>query len=340
MSIVDRYLEINRASWDERAAAHAASEFYGVHRFIEDPDFISDVVRFDLPRLGDIRSLRGVHLQCHIGTDTISLARLGARIIGLDLSPASVEHARLLSERAGPHVEFVEAELYQAAAVLGSESFDLVFTGIGALCWLPLVRAWARVVAELLAPGGRLFLREAHPIALGARRAATRRTPSHGLSVLRARRPDHLRRSGHVRRNRPDIYPERHAYVEPRLRRDRDCAIRRRHGTHDAPRARQHPLGGPARKDDANRARRVAADRPPVAPTTHLHAASDQARLTPRSVGPLQTRANARTRRGPATIEFAVRGEFTIDPFGARGESVSEQDEIAKAGARRVMIRA
>jgi 2-polyprenyl-3-methyl-5-hydroxy-6-metoxy-1,4-benzoquinol methylase len=145
---MDRYLEINRASWDERAVAHTASNFYGVHRFIEDPDFISDVVRFDLPRLGDIRGLRGVHLQCHVGTDTISLARLGARMIGLDLSPASLEQARLLSERAGPHVEFVEAELYQAAAVLGSGSVDFAFTGIGALCWLPLVDAWARVVAS------------------------------------------------------------------------------------------------------------------------------------------------------------------------------------------------
>jgi SAM-dependent methyltransferase len=160
----DRYLELNRASWDERAPAHAASPDYGLDRFIEDPHFISDVVRFDLPRLGDIRGLRGVHLQCHIGTDTISLARLGARMTGLDLSPASLEQARALSERAGPHVEFVEAEVYDAVAVLEREAFELVFTGIGALCWLPSVRRWADVVAELLAPGGRLFIREGHPM--------------------------------------------------------------------------------------------------------------------------------------------------------------------------------
>jgi SAM-dependent methyltransferase len=83
---------------------------------------------------------------------------------GLDLSPASLEQARLLSERAGPHVEFVEAELYQAAEVLGTEVFEFVFTGIGALCWLPSVARWAKVVAALLAPGGRLFLREGHPM--------------------------------------------------------------------------------------------------------------------------------------------------------------------------------
>ena len=133
-------------------------------RFIEDPTFLSHIVRFDLPRLGDIRRLRGVHLQCHIGTDTISLARLGARMTGLDFSPASLEQARLLSERAGPHVEFVEGELYQAAALLGKQSFDFVFTGIGALCWLPSVDRWANVVTDLLVPGGRLFLREGHPM--------------------------------------------------------------------------------------------------------------------------------------------------------------------------------
>jgi SAM-dependent methyltransferase len=161
---VDRYVEVNRASWDEMAPAHAASPDYEVSRFVEDPAFLSRVVRFDLPRLGDIRGLRGVHLQCHIGTDTISLARLGAGMTGLDASGASLAQARLLSDRAGPHVQFVHAELYGAVAALGSEVFDLVFTGIGALNWLPSVARWAEVVAELLVPGGRLFMRECHPM--------------------------------------------------------------------------------------------------------------------------------------------------------------------------------
>jgi SAM-dependent methyltransferase len=122
------------------------------------------VVRFDLPRLGDVTGLAGVHLQCHIGTDTISLARLGARMTGLDFSPASLEQARGLSETAGPMVEFVEAEVYDAPAVLGRDRFDFVFTGVGAICWLPNIRRWAEVVAALLAPGGWLFIREGHPM--------------------------------------------------------------------------------------------------------------------------------------------------------------------------------
>lgn len=160
----DRYVEVNRASWDERAPAHAASPDYGLGRFVDDPKFVSDIVRFDLPRLGDIGGVRGVHLQCHIGTDTLSLARLGATMTGVDFSPVSLEQARLLSERAGPHVEFVEAEVYEAVELLGRGTFDLVFTGIGALCWLPSIVRWANVVSDLLGPGGRLFLREGHPM--------------------------------------------------------------------------------------------------------------------------------------------------------------------------------
>jgi SAM-dependent methyltransferase len=158
------YRTVNRANWDERAPAHAASPDYALDRFAADPAFISDVVRFDAPRLGDVAGLRGVHLQCHIGTDTISLARLGARMTGLDFSPASIEQARALAERVGADVEFVEAEVYDAVRWLGAGAFDLVYTGVGALCWLPDIRRWAGVVSHLLARGGRLFVREGHPV--------------------------------------------------------------------------------------------------------------------------------------------------------------------------------
>jgi SAM-dependent methyltransferase len=161
---MEDYRTVNRSGWDERAPAHAASPDYAVERFAADPAFISDVVRFDLPRLGDIAGLRGVHLQCHIGTDTISLARLGAKMTGLDFSPVSLAEARGIAARSGADVDFVESEVYGAVGVLGRAAFDLVFTGIGALCWLPSIARWAEVVAGLLRPGGRLFLREGHPM--------------------------------------------------------------------------------------------------------------------------------------------------------------------------------
>ncbi|MFM8896679.1 MAG: class I SAM-dependent methyltransferase, partial [Actinomycetales bacterium] len=152
-------------SWDERAPLHAASPDYGLDRFRSDPDYLSDVVAFDLPRLGSIEGLRVLHLQCHIGTDTVSLARLGAsRVTGLDFSPASLAVARDLAADLGLPLDFVQTNAYQAAEVLGHGVFDLVYTGIGALCWLPSIERWAQVVSDLLAPGGRLFLREGHPV--------------------------------------------------------------------------------------------------------------------------------------------------------------------------------
>jgi SAM-dependent methyltransferase len=142
MGTMDDYLDVNRANWDERAPAHAASPDYGFQRFVADPEHLSGVVRYDLPLLGDVSGLTGIHLQCHIGTDTLSLARLGARMTGLDLSPASLA----------------------APQALGGRRFDLVYTGVGALCWLPDIDRWAAVVDELLVPGGRLFVREGHPM--------------------------------------------------------------------------------------------------------------------------------------------------------------------------------
>jgi hypothetical protein len=87
-----------------------------------------------------------VHLQCHTGTDTVSL---GAEMTGLDFSPAALEQARALAGTARADVGFVEADLYDAVDALGPGRFDLVYTGIGALCWLPDIDRWATMVAGL-----------------------------------------------------------------------------------------------------------------------------------------------------------------------------------------------
>ncbi|MAT17707.1 MAG: SAM-dependent methyltransferase [Leifsonia sp.] len=158
------YLEVNRANWDARAPLHAASPDYRLDAFRADPAHLSDVVRFDLPRLGDIAGLRAVHLQCHIGTDTLSLHRLGAHVTGLDFSPASLAEARRLAADVGAAIDFVEADVHLAAEVLEPGSFDLVYTGIGAIGWLPRIRPWAAAAAALLKPGGRFFMREGHPL--------------------------------------------------------------------------------------------------------------------------------------------------------------------------------
>ncbi|KAM3439637.1 hypothetical protein MY4824_002629 [Beauveria thailandica] len=160
---------LNKNLWDERAPLHAASPDYNVRDFLTNPSYISSVVAFDAPLLGPLAGLRCAHLQCHIGTDTLSLARRGAAsVVGLDFSSASLNEARRLaaatSSSGGDKLDFFEASVYDALRVLPNAEFDLVFTGIGALCWIPDIREWAAVVAGLLKKGGRLFLREGHPM--------------------------------------------------------------------------------------------------------------------------------------------------------------------------------
>jgi len=158
------YRAINHANWESRVRHHAASDEYQLQRFVADPQHLSDVVTFDLPRLGPIEGLDVVHLQCHIGTDSTSLARLGANVTGLDFSGSALTVARQLAESVGSTIAYVEADVYDAVGALGGARFDLVYTGIGALCWLPDVRRWAHTVAGLLRPGGELFMREGHPV--------------------------------------------------------------------------------------------------------------------------------------------------------------------------------
>lgn len=157
------YRAINLANWDSRVPHHVAG--YGLEQFRGDSDHLSGVVRFDMPRLGSVEGLDVLHLQCHIGTDTLSLARLGAgSVTGLDFSAPALQAAGALAVDCGAAIKYVESDLYDAVEALGGRRFDLVYTGMGALCWLPDISRWAQVVSALLQPGGRLFMREGHPV--------------------------------------------------------------------------------------------------------------------------------------------------------------------------------
>jgi len=158
---VDDYLEINKQNWNSRVPIHLQG--YQISKFFEDPEHISDVVRFDVPRLPDLKGLEGIHLQSHIGTDTLSLVRLGAKMTALDFSAPALEAAKDLAERLGHDLETVESDVYSAPSVI-QKKFDFVYTGIGAICWLPDIKKWAEVVSSLLKPGGFLFIREGHPM--------------------------------------------------------------------------------------------------------------------------------------------------------------------------------
>lgn len=165
MSNSQTYFEANRKNWNERAEIHARSRAYNLDAFRNDPEHLSGVVSFDQTYLGDIQGAQVVHLQCHIGTDTLSLARLGAEVTGLDLSETSLETARRLFADTGTPGTFKLGNVYDAPQILGKR-YDLVYTGVGALNWLPSIKEWARVVYDLLLPGGRIYLREGHPMLL------------------------------------------------------------------------------------------------------------------------------------------------------------------------------
>lgn len=160
---IDHHRETNRANWDARVDIHVGSDEYGIRRFVDDPKFVGEVVSFDATRLGDVDGKRLLHLQCHIGTDTIGWARLGAEVTGIDMSPKSIDAARSISERTGTGARFIVSELYDAPAAL-PETFDIVYTGVGAINWLPDIQGWAEVVAQFLEPGGRFYMREGHPV--------------------------------------------------------------------------------------------------------------------------------------------------------------------------------
>jgi SAM-dependent methyltransferase len=152
--------EINRAMWNERVPIHLASRFYDVPAFKKGA---STLRPFEAAELGPVAGKELVHLQCHFGMDTLSWARLGARVTGLDFSEAAIETARKLAAEVGLEASFVCSDVYSAPEALGRR-FDIVYTGIGALCWLPDIEQWAQVVSRLLRPGGRLYLVEGHPM--------------------------------------------------------------------------------------------------------------------------------------------------------------------------------
>jgi 2-polyprenyl-3-methyl-5-hydroxy-6-metoxy-1,4-benzoquinol methylase len=152
--------EANRQLWDQWADLHFSSEFYGVERFLLGGLSLPSC---DIEAVGPVTGLSLLHLQCHFGMDTLSWARLGAKVTGLDFSERAIGRARELASECGLEAKFVCADVYRTPEEIG-EHFDRVVTTAGVLPWLPNVRAWAQVVARMLRPGGMFYLREFHPV--------------------------------------------------------------------------------------------------------------------------------------------------------------------------------
>ena len=151
--------DLNKLFWEEVVDIHVGSPFYRTKQLLAGEDILGPI---EGGEIGDVRGKSLVHLQCHFGLDTISLARRGAHVTGLDFSPKALAAARRIAAEAGLNATFVESNVYDAPTAI-PERFDIAYVTWGALNWLPDIGRWAKVVATMLKPGGMLYLLEGHP---------------------------------------------------------------------------------------------------------------------------------------------------------------------------------
>ncbi len=154
------YLAINRKLWNDRTKVHWDSKFYDVKSFIAGKDSLNSI---EVALLGNLKGKKILHLQCHFGMDSISLARRGAIVTGIDLSDESIKQAKDLSEKAGTKMDFILSDVYSLTKNLDKQ-FDIVFTSYGTIGWLPDINKWAEVILHFLKPGGKFIMVEFHPV--------------------------------------------------------------------------------------------------------------------------------------------------------------------------------
>ncbi|SDG03136.1 class I SAM-dependent methyltransferase [Epilithonimonas hungarica] len=160
MNIEDNYLEINRDSWNTRTEAHINSDFYNLDAFLKGKSSLKDI---ELNLLGDLTGKSVLHLQCHFGQDSISLSRLGADVVGVDLSNVAIEQAQKFAEQLNAPVQFICCDVYNLPDHFDRQ-FDIVFTSYGTIGWLPDLDRWAKIISKFLKPGGTFVFVEFHPV--------------------------------------------------------------------------------------------------------------------------------------------------------------------------------
>ncbi|MBB5918577.1 SAM-dependent methyltransferase [Nocardia transvalensis] len=191
---------VNERNWDARTPIHVASRFYGVDGSRPAESWFAP---FEWDDLGPLAGRDLIHLQCHLGTETVAFAERGARAVGLDISGRAVEQARRIALAQDADIEYIRSDVYDAPAAVGDRRFDIVYTGKGALCYLPDLDRWAALIAELLRPGGLLYIVEFHPVltSLGPKPG-----PDDGPELLL--RHDYLEGRGAIEHNATHTYTD------------------------------------------------------------------------------------------------------------------------------------
>ncbi len=153
------YKQINKLAWNQRADIHKDSTFYDLDGFVEGKQSLKSL---ELNLIGDVAGQSMLHLQCHMGSESLGWQRLGAQVTGVDISDHAIELARQFAVKTDLNARFVCADVYDYLASCELE-YDLVYTSYGVLCWLPDLECWARGIAQALKPGGAFYLVEFHP---------------------------------------------------------------------------------------------------------------------------------------------------------------------------------
>ncbi len=154
------YLQINKQLWNNKTEIHVNSEFYDNENFVKGKSSLNAI---ELELLGDVNDKSILHLQCHFGQDTISLSRLGAKTVGVDLSDKAIGTAKDLAKQTNTTAEFICCDVYDLPNHL-NQQFDIVYTSYGTIGWLPDLDKWAKVISQFLKPGGQLVFVEFHPV--------------------------------------------------------------------------------------------------------------------------------------------------------------------------------
>jgi 2-polyprenyl-3-methyl-5-hydroxy-6-metoxy-1,4-benzoquinol methylase len=156
----EKYVELNRQNWNNRVAGHLTSAFYQMDAFRAGETSLKEI---ELTLLGNVEGKKILHLQCHFGQDTLSLARMGAQVTGIDFSEKAINAAKSLADELNIAATFICCDVYSTSDHL-SEKFDIVYTTYGTIGWLPDLDKWAKVIAERLKPGGKLIFVDFHPV--------------------------------------------------------------------------------------------------------------------------------------------------------------------------------
>jgi 2-polyprenyl-3-methyl-5-hydroxy-6-metoxy-1,4-benzoquinol methylase len=156
----ENYITENRELWNARVPVHVDSEFYGMKEFLDGKNSLKEI---ELELLGDVKGKSILHLQCHFGQDSLSLARMEATVTGVDLSDAAIQKAIEINAQIGTNAEFICCDVYSLKDHL-DKKFDIVFTSYGTIGWLPDLDKWANIVSHSLKPGGEFVFAEFHPV--------------------------------------------------------------------------------------------------------------------------------------------------------------------------------